>query len=53
MFLGEQLKLDRFDPDYYPIQLGNHVLGGGLYACREVFDDLGLRCLLSRCLQDS
>ena len=25
--LAEQLNLNRFDPDYYPLQLGNHVLG--------------------------
>jgi zinc protease len=36
--LGEQLKLDRFDPDYYPLQLGNHVLGGGFYATRLYHD---------------
>lgn len=23
-----------FDPDYYPLQLGTHVLGGGFYATR-------------------
>ena len=38
VFLGEQLKLDRFDPDYYPVQLGNHVLGGGFYATRLYHD---------------
>ena len=32
--LAEQLNLNRFDPDYYPLQLGNHVLGGGFYATR-------------------
>jgi zinc protease len=32
--LAEQLNLNRFDPDFYPIQLGNHVLGGGFYATR-------------------
>ena len=36
--LSEQLKLNRFDPDYYPIQLGNHVLGGGFYATRLYHD---------------
>jgi len=24
--LAQQLNLNRFDPDYYPLQLGNHVL---------------------------
>ncbi len=36
--LSEQLKLNRFDPDYYPLQLGNHVLGGGFYATRLYHD---------------
>jgi len=36
--LAEQLKLNRFDPDYYPMQLGNHVLGGGFYATRLYHD---------------
>lgn len=36
--LAEQLKLNRFDPDYYPIQLGTHVLGGGFYATRLYHD---------------
>ena len=31
-------KLNRFDPDYYPLQLGNHVLGGGFYATRLYHD---------------
>ncbi len=26
--------MNRFSPDYYPLQLGNHVLGGGFYATR-------------------
>ena len=30
--------LNRFDPDYYPLQLGNHVLGGGFYATRLYHD---------------
>jgi zinc protease len=29
-----QLEMNRFSPDYYPLQLGNHVLGGGFYATR-------------------
>jgi zinc protease len=36
--LAQQLSLNRFDPDYYPIQLGNHVLGGGFYATRLYHD---------------
>jgi zinc protease len=36
--LAEQLTLNRFDPDYYPMQLGNHVLGGGFYATRLYHD---------------
>jgi zinc protease len=36
--LAEQLNLNRFDPDYYPMQLGNHVLGGGFYATRLYHD---------------
>ena len=34
VFLVQQLNLNRFEPDYYPLQLGNHVLGGGFYATR-------------------
>ena len=36
--LAEQLSLNRFDPDYYALQLGNHVLGGGFYATRLYHD---------------
>ncbi|HUB18725.1 MAG TPA: pitrilysin family protein [Acidobacteriaceae bacterium] len=36
--LSEQLDLNRFDPDYYPLELGNHVLGGGFYATRLYHD---------------
>jgi zinc protease len=32
--LSEELPMNRFDPDYYPLQLGNHILGGGFYATR-------------------
>ncbi|HLW24953.1 MAG TPA: pitrilysin family protein [Steroidobacteraceae bacterium] len=38
VILAEQLELNRFDPDYYPLQLGNHVLGGGFYATRLYHD---------------
>ena len=36
--LAEQVTLTRFDSDYYPIQLGEHVLGGGFYATRFYHD---------------
>jgi zinc protease len=32
--LAETLGLNRYDPDYYPLQLGNMVLGGAFYATR-------------------
>jgi zinc protease len=32
--LAETLPLNRFSPDYYALELGNHVLGGGFYATR-------------------
>jgi zinc protease len=38
VILAQQLNLNRFDPDYYPMQLGNHVLGGGFYATRLYHD---------------
>jgi zinc protease len=37
--LAETVGLDRYHPDYYALQLGNHVLGGGFYATR-LFQDL-------------
>jgi zinc protease len=36
--LAQQVDINRFDPDYYPLQLGNHVLGGGFYATRLYHD---------------
>lgn len=36
--LAEQIDINRFNPDYYPLQLGNHVLGGGFYATRLYHD---------------
>jgi zinc protease len=36
--LAEQLGVTRSDPDYYALQLGNHVLGGGFYATRLYHD---------------
>jgi len=32
--LAETLGLNRSDPDYYALELGNHVLGGAFYATR-------------------
>jgi zinc protease len=32
--LAETLRINRFSPDYYALQLGNEVLGGGFYASR-------------------
>jgi zinc protease len=32
--LSEQLEMNRFSPDYYALQVGDHVLGGGFYATR-------------------
>ncbi len=36
--LSEVIPITRFDPDYYPLQLANHVLGGGFYATRLYHD---------------
>lgn len=36
--LSEELPMNRFDQDYYPLQLGNNVLGGGFYATRLYHD---------------
>ena len=36
--LAEEIGINRFDPDFYPLQLGNHVLGGGFYATRLYHD---------------
>jgi zinc protease len=40
--LAQQLPLDRFSPDYYPLQLGTQVLDGGFYASR-LYRDLRRR----------
>lgn len=34
VILAETLGITRFHPDYYPLQLGVHVLSGGFYATR-------------------
>ena len=34
VILAEELPMNRFSADYYTLQLGNHVLGGGFYATR-------------------
>ena len=39
VFLAEILELTRSNPDYYALQMGNHVLGGGFYATR-LYQDL-------------
>lgn len=36
--MAEQLELNRYNPDYYALELGNHVLGGGFYATRLYHD---------------
>jgi zinc protease len=36
--LAEQIDINRFSPDYYALQLGTHVLGGGFYATRLYHD---------------
>lgn len=38
VILAEQVPLNRFSPEYYPLQLGTHVLGGGFYATRLYHD---------------
>ncbi len=36
--LSETVGITRYDPDYYPLQMANHVLGGGFYATRLYHD---------------
>ncbi len=36
--LAQEVGITRFDPDYYALQLGDHVLGGGFYATRLYHD---------------
>jgi zinc protease len=43
--LAQTLGLNRFNPDYYALQLGDHVLGGAFYATRlyrDLREDAGL-----------
>ena len=40
--LAETLRMNRFNPDYYALELGNHVLGGGFYATR-LYRDLRMK----------
>ena len=43
--LGETLGLNRFNPDYYALQLGDHVLSGGLnstWLYRDLRENAGL-----------
>jgi zinc protease len=36
--MAQNLNLTRADPDYYPLQLGNALLGGGFYSTRLSID---------------
>ena len=38
VIMAQTLNLTRADPDYYPLQLGNAVLGGSFYATRLSID---------------
>jgi zinc protease len=38
VIIAEQLDLNRFNPDYYPLQLGNTILGGNYEATRLYHD---------------
>jgi len=38
VLLGQTLGLTRSNPDYYALELGNNVLGGGFYASRMSID---------------
>jgi zinc protease len=38
VIIAEQLDLNRFDPDYYPLQLGNTILGGNSDGTRLYHD---------------
>jgi zinc protease len=56
---AQEIGINRYNPDYYALQLGNHVLGGGFYATRLYHDlrqmtgyvynvDVGLQASRSR-----
>jgi zinc protease len=54
--LAETLGLNHFNPDYYALQLGNHVLGGGFYATRfyrDLRENAGLVYFISSSLDVS
>jgi zinc protease len=38
VILATSVPINRFHPDYYPMQLGTYVLGGGFYASRLYHD---------------
>ncbi|MGH9396946.1 MAG: M16 family metallopeptidase [Terriglobia bacterium] len=51
--LAETLSLNRFNPDYYALELGNSVLGGGFYASRfyrDLRENAGLAYYVSSSL---
>jgi zinc protease len=50
--LAEQLEMNRFTPDYFALQVGNHVLGGGFYATR-LYRDLRQQAGLVYNVEDS
>jgi zinc protease len=54
--LAETPGLNRFDPDYYALELGNSVLGGALYATRlyrDLREDAGLVYVVSSAIEAS
>lgn len=45
VMLAETIGINRYSPDYYALELGNHVLGGAFYATRfyrDLREDSGL-----------
>jgi zinc protease len=54
--LAQTLGLNRFDPDYYALMLGNSVLGGSFYATRlyrDLRQDAGLVYFVSSAIEAS
>ena len=52
--LAETVGIRRTDPDYYPLELGNHVLGGAFYATRlyrDLRENAGLVYYVSASLE--